>query len=148
MTISEINRQIVQEGLTRKSNERKQRMKDADHEAAERHLRTVINQITQERREETEAAQMKEWREAEAQRQRAERRAARKAHEEEELAQLGDCLLQVFGSLLFAALIALCFANGAIIAAIAIPMVVLAAVYSIVVFWKYATRKLNKEVAA
>lgn len=147
MTISEINRQTVQESLNRKSAERKQRMKDADHDAAERQLRTVINQLTQERRDETEAAQAKERHEAELQRQRAERREARKAHEAEEIGRLNDCVLRVFGSLTFAALAALGFTHGAVVGGVAITCVGLATVYSITTFVKYVSRCLKRAAA-
>ena len=62
MSNTEMNRKIVQEGLDRKRNARRQRMTEAAHDDAERKLRVVINQHAQERRDEMDAAQEKEWR--------------------------------------------------------------------------------------
>ena len=56
MSNTEMNRQIVQEGLERKKNARRQRIADAAHDAAERQLRTTINQRSQEHRDAIEAA--------------------------------------------------------------------------------------------
>lgn len=136
MTIYEINRQIVQEGLDRKSTERKQRMKDADHDAAERRLREVINQQAQERRAEIEAAQVKER-----------RRKARKAQEAREINYLCDCVLHVFGSLIFAALVALGFNHGAVTGWVALPVVGLATIYSVTTLVKYISRCLKRAAA-
>lgn len=149
MSNTEMNRQIVQEGLDRKKTARRQRMNDAAHDAAERQLRATINQHAQERREETEAAQEKERCEAEAQRQRFERMEARKAHEEEEHAQLSVCVQRIFGSLLFASLVTIGFTHEAIIGEVAIPVVAICTLYSIAAFVKYVIRNLKKkEVAA
>lgn len=46
--MSNENRKIVQEGLDRKATERKRRMNDAAHDAAERQLHTECNRRTQE----------------------------------------------------------------------------------------------------
>lgn len=136
MTISEINRQIVQESLDRKSTERKQRMKDADHDAAERQLRVVINQRALERQAEIEAAQAQER-----------RRKAQKAQEAREVNYLYDCVLQVFGSLIFAALAALGFAHGAVNGWVAFPVVGLATIYSATTLVKYISRCLKRAAA-
>lgn len=136
MSITEMNRQIVMEGLNRKANARKQRMKDADHDAAERQLREVINRQAQERRAEIEAAQAAER-----------RRKARNARETREINCLVDITLHVLGGLAFAALVALGFNHGAVTGWVAFPVVGLASAYSITTLVKYIFRRLKKAAA-
>ena len=144
MSNTEMNRQIIQEGLDSKKSTRRQRMTDAAHDAAERKLRAVINHNAQERCEELEAAQAKECREAEIQRRRSERQAARKARNAEEIGRFNDCILRVFGSLAIAALAAIAFTYGAVIGAVAITVASIAAIYSIGTFVKYVVKRVRK----
>ena len=136
MSNTEMNRQIVQEGLDNKKTARRQRMNDAAHDAAERRLREVINRQAQERRAEIEAAQAQER-----------RRKARKAQEAREVNYLYDCVLHVFGSMIFAALAALGFTHGAVNGWVAFPVVGLATVYSATTLVKYISRCLKRAAA-
>ena len=144
MSNTEMNRQIVQEGLDQKNTARRQRMTDAAHDAAERKLRAVINQNAQERRSAIEAAEADERRHEECRRQQA----AKRAQEAEDVSRVTHCMTRVFGSLLFAALMTLCFICDAANVWMAITAIGLSAIYCIVVFVKYTVRFAREKRAA
>lgn len=140
MSNTEMNRQIVQEGLDCKKAARKQRMTDAAHDAAERQLRATINQRSQERRDAIEAA------EAEARRREALRmqRCAERAREDADVKRSLRFTTRICDSLIYAAIATICFSLGAISAGVAFVAIGLSTVYCIATFVKYATR-INRE---
>lgn len=143
MSNTEKNRQIVQEGLERKQTARRQRMTDAAHDAAERQLRTTINQHAMTRRAETEAAEADKRRQEEARRQRAavrEQKAAARAREEKDVKQLLLLTARMCGALLYAALVTFGYIREAISAGMALPTIGLAIIYCVVTFATYVAR--------
>lgn len=136
MSNTEMNRQIVQEGLERKKTERKQRMTDAAHDAQERQLRTTINQHAQERGVERDAAQ------ANAQLQEAIQRekATAKAQEEKDVKRTLRLTARIFGSLLYASLMTFAYIHEAVSVGVALATIGLATIYCIATFIHYAAR--------
>lgn len=141
--MSNTNRAIVQGGLDRRANARRQRMTDAAHEAAERSLRIVINTNTQERRDATEAAQRHAEAELARQQRRSELKAACRAQEAEDMAAWNAYMLRVFGSIIGAALVCFCFLQGGVKAWVAIPCIILAIVYSVGTLVKYIVERVR-----
>ena len=140
MSNTEINRQIVQEGLERKQTARKQRMTDAAHDAAERQLRTTINQHAMSRRAEAEAAEAEERRQEEHRIQTAAARAqkaAARAKEEKEVKQTLHLTARIFGALLYASLVAFGYIHEAMSARLAITYIGLAVIYCVVTFARH-----------
>ena len=151
MSNTEMNRQIVQEGLERKQTARLQRMVDDAHDAAERQLRTTINQHAMDRRAETEAAEADKRRQEEDRRQRAAARAqkaADRAQEEKEVKQTLILTARLFGALLYAALVTFGYIHEAISVGVALPTIGLAIIYCIATFAAYIVRtnKSRREV--
>lgn len=147
MSNTEMNRQIVQEGLDRKQTARRQRMTDAAHDAAERQLRTTINRHAMDRRAETEAAEADKRRQEEDRRQRAAvqaQKAADRAQEEKEVKQLLQLTARMCGALLYAALVTFGYIREAISAGVALPTICLAIIYCVVTFATYVAR-VNRE---
>jgi cation transport ATPase len=136
MSNTEMNRQIVQEGLDLKKTARKQRMTDAAHDAQERQLRATINQHAQERGVERDAAKAK----AQRQEKRQQQRAAAKAQENKDVARTIRLTAQIFGSLLLASLMAFGFILEEVSAGAALTAIGLAAIYCTATFIKYAAR--------
>ena len=131
------NREIVQEGLERRATARRQRMTDAVHEATERHMREMVNTKTQERRDATEAAQRQAEAEMARQQRRAERRDAHKAEEAAWISAWYANMFRIFGSVIVAALICLCWLHDGVADWIAFPLIAVALVYCIGSFVKY-----------
>ena len=151
MSNTEMNRQIVQEGLERKQTARLQRMVEDAHDAAERQLRTTINQHAMERRAETEAAEEDMRRQEEDRRQRAavrSQKAAARAQEEKEVKQLLLLTARMFAALLYAALVTFGYIHEAISAGVAFPTICLAIIYCIVTFAAYIVRTNRERRAA
>lgn len=151
MSNTEMNRQIVQEGLEEKKTARLQRMNDAAHDAAERQLRATINQRTQERRAVIEAAEAEERRQEERRRQRAAVRsqeAADRAQEEKAVEQTLQLTVRVFVSLLYAALVTFGFIHEVISTGVAFYAIGLSVIYCIVTFGQYVTRAARERRAA
>ena len=146
MSNTELNRQIVQEGLNRKKAARRQRMTDAAHDAAERQLRTAINQHAHNRQTEIETAEANERRLEDRRRQRA----AARAKEEEEVKQTYRLAALVFDGLLYASIATLCFVHEIISAGVAFTAIGLATVYCIAAFTKHVswTNRRGKRRAA
>ena len=144
MSNTEMNRQIVQEGLDRKKTARKQRMTDAAHDAAERQLRATINQRTQERLAAIEAA------EAEARRkeERRQKIAADRAQENKDVKRTLRLTARMFGSLLYGALVTIGFTHEYISVGVAMTSIGLAIAYCAAIFIKYATRCTRERRAA
>lgn len=151
MSNTEMNRQIVQEGLERKQTARLQRMVDDAHDAAERQLRTTINRHAMDRRAETEAAEADKRRLEEARRQRAATRAqkvADRAQEEKDVKQLLLLTARIFAAMLYAALVTFGYIREAISAGVALPTIGLAIIYCIVTFAAYIVRTNRERRAA
>ena len=151
MSNTEMNRQIVQEGLDLKKTARRKRMTDAAHDAAERQLRTAINQHAHERQTEMEAAEADERRREDLRIQREANRAkakAERAQETEDVGQVTRCMTRVFGSLLFASLVTIGFTHEAVSAGAALTAIGLATIYSVVTFVKYTARITRERRAA
>lgn len=147
MSNTEKNRQIVQEGLDRKKNARRQRMTNAAHDAAERQLRTAINQHAQERQTEMEAAEADERRREDLRIQREANRAqvkAERAQEVKDVGQVTRCMTRLFGSLFLASLMTIAFVHEAVNVQVALTTIGLTTIYCIVTFVKYATRITKK----
>lgn len=147
MSNTEMNRQIVQEGLERKKSARRQRMTDAAHDAAERQLRTAINQHANERQAETEAAEENKRRQEEARRQRASvsaQKAAHRAQEEKEVKQTLIFTARIFGTLLYTSLVAFGYIREVMSAGMALTYIGLAVIYCSVVFVNHTVR-INRE---
>lgn len=140
MSNTEKNRQIVQEGLDRKKNARRQRMTDAAHDAQERQLRSTINQHAQDRSVERDAALADEMHREEMRRQRA----ADRAQEVEDVGQVTRCMTRLFGSLFLASLMTIAFIHEAVNVEVALTTIGLTTIYCIVTFVKYATRITKK----
>ena len=143
MSNTEMNRQIVQEGLDRKQTARLQRMVDDAHDAAERQLRTTINQHAMDRRAETEAAEEDKRRQEEDRRQRAAvqaQKAADRAQEEKEVKQLLQLTARMFAALLYAALVTFGYIHEAMSAGLALTYIGLAIIYCVVTFATYVAR--------
>lgn len=131
------NREIVQEGLDRRSTARRQRMTDAVHEATERHMRAMVNTKTQERREATEAAQRQAEAEMAMQQRRAEIREAIKAEDAEWVSTWYAYMFRIFGALIVASLICFCYLYDGMAFWIAFPCIGGILIYCIVSFVKY-----------
>ena len=144
MSNTEMNRQIVQEGLDRKQTARKQRMTDAAHDAAERQLRATINQRTQERRAAIEAAEAEERRQAEREEAIRRQRADAKAQEKKDVGQTIHFMYRIFGILLYASVMTICYLHESISAGVAFATVGLAVIYCVAVFVNHTVR-LNRE---
>lgn len=143
MSNTEMNRQIVQEGLERKQTSRRQRMTDAAHDAAERQLRTTINQHANERQAETEAAEADKRRQEDIQRQRdADRaqKAAARAQEEKDVKQLLLLTARMCGALLYAALVTFGYIREAMSVGLALTYIGFAIIYCVVTFVAYVAR--------
>ena len=144
MSNTEMNRQIVQEGLERKQAARLQRMIDEANDAAERQLRTTINRHAMDRRAETEAAEAYKRRQEEARRQRA----AVRAQEEKDVKQLLILTARIFAALLYAAIVTFGYIHEAMSAGLALTYIGLAIIYCIVTFAEYIVRTNRERRAA
>lgn len=144
MSNTEMNRQIVQEGLERKQTARLQRMIDEANDAAERQLRTTINRHAMDRRAETEAAEADKRRQEEARRQRA----AVRAQEEKDVKQLLILTARIFAALLYAAIVTFGYIHEAMSAGLALTYIGLAIIYCIVTFAEYIVRTNRERRAA
>ncbi|MBP1581122.1 MAG: hypothetical protein J6A26_01830 [Oscillospiraceae bacterium] len=147
MSNTEMNRQIVQEGLDRKQTSRRQRMSDAAHDAAERKLRVTINQHAQERQTEKEAAEADERRQEERRIQSEANRAqaeADRAQEDKDVEKTLRLTARLFGSLLYAVLVTFGYHQETISAGVALTAIGLAAIYCVVVFVNHTVR-INRE---
>lgn len=143
MSNTEMNRQIVQEGLDRKQTARKQRMTDAAHDAAERQLRTTINQHAQERGVARDAAQAKAQRQENLRKQRA----ADRDQENKDVARTLRLTARLFGSLFLASLMAFGFIYEEVSAGAALAAIGLAIVYCTATFVSH-TARVNRERSA
>lgn len=143
MSNTEINRQIVQEGLEKKKAANRQRMTEAVHEAEERKLRVKINQHAQERQAEIEAAEAEERHHEELRIQRE----ADRAQEEHEVGKTIRFTYRVFGVLLFAVLVTFCYLHETISAGVALTTIGLAIIYCVVTFARYTTRTIRDQRA-
>ena len=147
MSNTEMNRQIVQEGLNRKQTSRRQRMTDAAHDAEERKLRVAINQHAQERQTEMEAVQADKRRQEDRRMQREANRAqaeADRAQEDKEVGQTIRCVARIFGSLLYASLMTFGYLHESISTGVALTTIGLSVIYCVAVFVNHTVR-LNRE---
>ena len=150
MSNTEMNRQIVQEGLERKKTVRIQRMTDAAHDAAERSVRAIINRHADTAQATAQAAEQA----ARAARAEQERHAARKAKQRLKKDQWIKFVCRSFGGLAIAAALAFLYSIGWVHIALAIAGLVIATANSLVNFVAYLTRnktaffcKVDKELS-
>lgn len=144
MSNIEMNRQIVQEGLNRKKTERKQRMTDAAHDAAERQLRVTINQHAQEREIARDADIAKRLHDEEIQRKKKED----KVRETREVRRLLRFVGRIATCLLYAALVTIAFTYGFLNFGVTIAAISMALISCTVIFVKYTRRMMREKEKA
>ena len=148
MSNTEMNRQIVQEGLGKKKTARRQRMTEAAHEAAERQLWATINHHSRECWAVAESAAADVRRQEERKKAARAHRAEARAQERMYVDQMANFFVAVFRFLLCAVVLAYGYTYADTSAWVAFPGIGLSVINCILVLAKYAGWIRKNTVAA